>query len=85
VPFLIVKTDWRATNLPPTPTISPNTSNQNFEIAILFNVVEKSGNEVFEDDPPSYSSQGKSFKLCPEGIKVFFIESILVKTSKRFM
>jgi hypothetical protein len=39
VPVLIFKSDWKATNTPSTPTISPNTSNQNFEIAILFSVV----------------------------------------------
>jgi len=32
------------------PTISPNTSNQNFEIAIMFNIVERSGDYVFHDD-----------------------------------
>jgi hypothetical protein len=47
VPFLTVKSNCRATNLPPTPTIFSNTSNKNFEIAILFNVVENSGNYVF--------------------------------------
>jgi hypothetical protein len=45
VPFLIVKSDWRKTNTPPT----LKTSNKNFEIAILFNVVEKSGNYVFPE------------------------------------
>jgi len=43
VPFLIFESDWRATNAPLTPTISPNTSNQNFEIATLFNVIETPG------------------------------------------
>jgi hypothetical protein len=52
VPFLIVESDWKATNAPSKPTISPNTSNQNFEIAILFNVVESSGNYIFEQDIP---------------------------------
>ena len=37
--FLIVESDWRATS-PPTLVIPPNTSNQNFEIAILFSVVD---------------------------------------------
>ena len=31
---------------------SQNTSNQNFEVAILFNAIEKSGNYIFEDDSP---------------------------------
>ena len=34
------------------PTISPQPSNQNFDIAILFNVVESSGNYMFEQDNP---------------------------------
>jgi hypothetical protein len=53
--FLIVERDWRATNVPLTPTIFPNTSNQNFEIAILFNVVESSGSYVIEDDNHPHS------------------------------
>ena len=39
VPFLIVKTDWRTTKPPLTPTFPPNISNQNFLIAILFREV----------------------------------------------
>ena len=46
--FLIVKSDWRKTNTPPSPTISPNASNKSFEIVILFDVVERSGNYVFD-------------------------------------
>ena len=52
MPLLIVESDSRATIAPLTPVISPNTSNQNFGIAILFNIVECSGNQVFEDDNP---------------------------------
>jgi hypothetical protein len=52
VPLSLVKSDWKKTNTPPTLTISPKTSNNNFEIAIFFNVVKKSGNYVFEDDTP---------------------------------
>ena len=37
---------------PPTPTISSNTSTQNFEIPILFNAIERSENCVFVDDKP---------------------------------
>ena len=45
---------------PPTkPIIFPNTSNQNFEITILFNVFERSGNYVFKDKKsPHPSGQG---------------------------
>jgi hypothetical protein len=65
VPFLIVKSDWRKTNTPPTPIISLKTSNKNFEIAILFNVVEKSGNYVFEDVtlPRTLSTRVVSYAL----------------------
>jgi hypothetical protein len=48
----LVKSDWEKTNTPPTLTISPKTSNNNFEIAIFLNVVKKSGNYMFEDDTP---------------------------------
>ena len=62
---------------PPTPTISPNTSNRYFEIAILFNLVERSGNYVFEDD---HSRQGKGYKLCSGDIKGIYIERMIVQT-----
>ena len=52
VPFLIVQSNWRVANPPFTPTISQNTSNQNLEIAILFNIIESSKNYVFEDNKP---------------------------------
>jgi hypothetical protein len=42
--FLIVGSDWRATNPLLMPTISQNTFNQNFDRAILLNIVENSGN-----------------------------------------
>jgi hypothetical protein len=44
LPFLIVESDWRATSPPFTPTFSPNTSNENCEIVILFKIVESSEN-----------------------------------------
>jgi hypothetical protein len=43
--FLIVESDWKATNTPSTPTISPNASNQNFEIDIKLKIVQKSDNK----------------------------------------
>ena len=72
MPFLIVESDWRITNTPLTPTISPNTSNQNFEIAILFDVVKKSGNYVFEDDTPPTALKARvvSYSL---GVYKFFL------------
>jgi hypothetical protein len=72
LPFLIVKRVWKATNTPSKPTIYPKTSNKNFEIAILFNVVENSVNLVFKDDNPPQSPQGKGYKLYARGIKGFY-------------
>ena len=40
----------------PTPIISSNTTDQHFDITILFNVDERSGNYVFEDEIPSQPS-----------------------------
>ena len=40
MPFLIVESDWKVTNTASALTISRNTSNQNFEIAILFSVFD---------------------------------------------
>ena len=37
---------------PLTVIISPNTSDQNFDIAILLNIVESTENCVFKDDIP---------------------------------
>jgi hypothetical protein len=74
VPILIVESDWRATNPTLPPTIYPNTSNQHFEIAILFNVVERHGNHVFEDDKPSTAPMAKVVSYALGAYKVF-IES----------
>jgi hypothetical protein len=82
VPFLLVESDWRATNPRFTPTISPNISNQNFEIAILFSVVQRSGNYVFEDEkePATLRAGVVSFDL---GAYKDFIESVVVASTKR--
>jgi hypothetical protein len=53
---------------PPTPTIPPNTSNKNFEIAILFSVVDFQIENIFLRRTLPHSPQGKGFKLCPGGI-----------------
>ena len=55
MPFLIVESDRRSNTPPPfTPFIFPNTSDQYFyfDVVILFNVVEGSGNYVFENYTP---------------------------------
>ena len=80
--FLIVESDWRATKPPLTPPISPNTSNKNFEIAILFNVVEKSGNYIFGDDTPPTALRVRVVIYALGTYKVF-IEWAVVETSKR--
>jgi hypothetical protein len=82
VAFLIVKSDWGATNPTLTPTISPNTSNQNFEIAILLNVVERYGIFVSEDDTPPTDLRVRAVSYTPRAYKDF-IESIFVETFKR--
>jgi hypothetical protein len=68
LPFLIFESDWRATSPLPTPTILPNKSNQNFEIAILFSVVDFQIEIIFLRRTLPHSLQGKGFKLCPGGI-----------------
>jgi len=62
--FLVVKSDRRATNPSPTPTIFPETSNQNFEIAILFNVNGRSRNYVFKEETLSPEPSGLRFPKC---------------------
>jgi hypothetical protein len=81
VAFLIVESDWRATKPPVIPIISPNTSNQSFEIDILFDVVQRSRNYVFEDDTPPTALRARvaSYALLAYNV---YIESVVVKTSK---
>jgi hypothetical protein len=66
----MVKSDWSITNTSLTPTISPNTSNQNFEIVILFNVIKKSGN-VFADDTPPTAFSARVLSYALGSYKVF--------------
>jgi hypothetical protein len=68
VPFLIVESDRKATNTHSTPTISPNTFNQNFEIAILFSVVDFQKEIMFSRRKLPHSLQGKGCKLYLGGI-----------------
>jgi hypothetical protein len=69
VPFLIVESDWRGGQLAlPTPIIPPKKSNQNFEIAILFIVVDFQIENMFLRRILPHNPQGKGFKLCPGGI-----------------
>ena len=48
---------------PPTLIIFPKSMDQNFEIAILFSVVEEPYNYVFGDDLLPHSPRGRCHKL----------------------
>jgi hypothetical protein len=76
VPFLTVEREWKAANRPLTLTIFPNTSNHNLETANLFNVVESSGNYVFEDDEPLRAPRAKVVSYALRAYKVF-IDSVV--------
>ena len=55
-------------NQAPTFITPPNTSHQNFEIAILFSVIERFSDDVFEDNNPApHDPQGKGNKLYAAG------------------
>jgi hypothetical protein len=75
VSFLIVKSDWRASSLPPTPIIPPNTSNQNFEIAILFSKVDFQIENMFlrRTFPTTHRARVLSYAL---GAYKVFIEGV---------
>jgi hypothetical protein len=53
-------------------TISPKTFNQSLEIAILFNVVENSGNYVFKDEKPPRTPRAKVVSYTMGANKVFY-------------
>jgi hypothetical protein len=69
--FLIVESDWNATNTSSMPSISSNTSNLNFEIAILFNAVESSGNYIFEQDTPHTVFRPRVIRYALGAYKVY--------------
>jgi hypothetical protein len=81
VPFLIVESDWKATDTPSPPTISPNTSNKDFEIVILFHAVQSSGNYTFEQDilPTVFMAMVISYALR---LYKVFIEIFILETRK---
>ena len=79
--FLIVESDWKATDIPLMPTISPNTFNQSLEIVILLNVVESSGNYVFKDEKSPRDPRANVVSYTLGAYKVF-IENVVVETSK---
>ena len=69
MPFLSDQKNWRAPRPPPTLIIFPKSTDQNSEIAILFNVVKKPYNYVFGDDllplqSPWEGLQVRNFDQC---------------------
>jgi hypothetical protein len=50
------------------PSFSPDTYNKNFEIAILFSVVDFQIENTFLRRTLPHNPQGKDYKLCPGGI-----------------
>jgi hypothetical protein len=70
--FLIVESDWKATHAPSTPTNYANTSNQHFEIAILFKVVERSRNYIFKDITPPTALLVRLVSYALGAYKVFY-------------
>jgi hypothetical protein len=79
VPFLIVESDWKATNTPSMPIISPNTSNKDFDIAILFHAVQSSENYTFEQDTPPRVFKARVISYALGAYKVS-IEIFVVET-----
>ena len=67
MPFLSDQKNWRASRPPPTVIFFPKSTDQNFEIAILFNIVENHNYYVFGDDllPTVPGGGAASYKLCP--------------------
>ena len=56
--------NWRANYFsPPTLIIFPKSTDQNSEIAILFSIVEKPYNYVFEDDLLPHSPRERGYKF----------------------
>jgi len=59
VPFLSDQKDWRASRPPQLSLFPPESSDQNFERTILFNIVEKLNNYAFEHKiPPKVTGEG---------------------------
>ena len=74
MPFLSDQKNWRAPRPPPTLIFFPKSTDQNFEIAILFRIVENHNNYVFGDDlPPTVPGGGlqvTNFDQCLHTVMV---------------
>ena len=69
VPFLSDQKNWRASRPPPTLIFSPKSTYQNFEISILFRIVENNNKYVFGDEllphnPWGRGCQATNFDEC---------------------
>jgi hypothetical protein len=71
--------DSKATETPSMPTISPNTSNKDFEIDILFHAVQSSGNYAVEEDTPPTVFRARVTSYILEAnevsIEIFVVET----------
>jgi hypothetical protein len=56
---------------PPKPTISTSLSNQNFEIAILFSVIERSGNYILKDGKSPAALRARVINYALETYEVY--------------
>ena len=63
VPFLNDQKNWRAPRPPLTFIFPPKSTDQNFEIAILFSIVENHNNYVFKYDLLPQNPWGRGCKL----------------------
>ena len=63
VSFLIDQNNWRASRPPPTLIFVPKSTDQNFEIAILFCIIENDNKYVFGDELLPHSPWGRDYKL----------------------
>jgi hypothetical protein len=67
---------------PSTPIISPKITNPHVDLAFLFNIAERWGNYVFEDEnPPPIALRTRIVSYTLGAYKIF-IESFVVQASK---
>ena len=74
--LFIVITNWRATS-PPHVLFSPSGSDRNYEIAILFQIVQRSYNKPFGIDTTRQILETNVVSYTPGYIR-FFMEGVVV-------
>ena len=79
VPFLIIESDWRVKSPLSSLIISPKSSHQNIEVAIMFRVVGRSSVYVFQVDNPH---RGRFLRYVLGAYKVF-MEWVVIKDLER--